>query len=115
MVEVTESRRVLHFKDLYKISVVYCDFNEQNGKALNRDPKSRKDNFKNILNMKTKINGYLQRFGKGTEDGKEFLKYEVKNQEWWNSLTRSYTVVKDPGMVILSFTFRRCTTHNTSL
>ncbi|CAB4032113.1 Hypothetical predicted protein, partial [Paramuricea clavata] len=97
LVEVTESRRVLHFKDLDKISVVYCDFKEQNGKALNRDSRSRKDNFKNILNMKIR-NGCLQKFGNGTEDGKEFLKYEVKNQEWWNSLTRSYTVVKGPGM-----------------
>ena len=108
MVEVTESRRVLHFKDIDKISVVYCDFKEQNGKALNRDRRSRMDNFKNILNMKIR-NGCLEKFGNGTEYGKEFVKCGVKNQEWWNSLTRSYTVVKDPGMVILTFTFRRYT------
>ena len=99
MVEIIDDRRGLHLKDLDRISDIYCDFKEAKGKTLSRDLKSRKDNLKNVLKLKITGN-WIERFGNGTEDGKEYLKYEIKNQELWQSLTGRYPVLEPPRMVI---------------
>ncbi|CAB4041987.1 Hypothetical predicted protein, partial [Paramuricea clavata] len=41
----------------------------------------------------------MERFGNGTEDGKEYLKYEIKNPELWQSLTGKYSLVEPPRML----------------
>ena len=100
LVEIIESRCGLHLKDLDRISDIYCDFKEKvKLKILSRDLNSRKDNLKNVLKLKVKGN-WMERFGNGTEDGKEYLKYEIKNHELWQSLTGKYSLVKPPRMVI---------------
>lgn len=90
----------MHLKDVDEITESYCNFKEnQHGKKLARDPKKRRDNFKNTLHMYEK-KGLIEKFSNGTEDKKQFLKYEVKDLDLWNSLQVSYSVQRNARLVI---------------
>jgi hypothetical protein len=98
-------RFFLRFNDLNKMSLIYCDFKQENGKILNRDERRRKDNLKNTLVLFEK-EGSLKKIAAGTdfEHGKDYLKYEVTNDELWRSLIRKYSLQRDPCKVIQTFT-----------
>ncbi len=100
MVKLKENGFVICFNDVDKITIIYCDFKEGKGRKLSRDPKKRKDNFKNILSQLEK-EGSLEKVGNGKEYGKEYLKYEIKNSAMWHSLTRNYSVQRKSRMQVL--------------
>ena len=101
LVKLKEDRCILRFNDVDKISSIYSDFKEANGKILNRDLKNRRDNFKKIIKEQFEKGGLLKKVGKGTEYGKEYLKYEIKDSELWHSLTTKYSVQRKPDMQVL--------------
>lgn len=98
-----KSGHIMYLKDVDKISEIYvCDFKEkQHGKTLAKDPKRRKDNFKNSLHMYEK-KGSIKKLEQGTKfkEGKQFLKYEVKDPDLWNLLQVSYSVQRNARFVI---------------
>ncbi len=97
-----DQRHFLRFTDVDKMSLIYCDFKEQNdGKNLKRDLKSRKDNMTKTLALSEKDGSLKKVFG-GTdfEHSKEHLKYEVLDSELWRSLKKNYSLPKNPHMVI---------------
>ena len=54
--------------------------------------------------MQLENDGLLKNVGSGKDYDKEFLKFEVKNSEMWHSLTKYYSVLRNPRMVIRPFT-----------
>jgi hypothetical protein len=84
-------RRVLLFPTIDGISRRYCDFKEENGRPLIRDLKNRKDNFKAIMRQQENA-GFVKNIGNGTGDGREYLKYEVLNDDLWRALSTKYSV-----------------------
>ena len=104
LVKLKEYRSILRFNDIDKISSIYCDYiYKEKGKTLKRDLKSRRDNFLKIIGQ-LENDGLLKNVGSGKDYGKEYLKYEVKNSEMWHSLTKNYSVPRNPRMVIWTFT-----------
>ena len=106
-----QSRRYVRLMDLDKISSIYCDYKEENGTKLKREPKKRKDNLKNVFAHFEK-EGLLQKisFGKDCEHDKEHIKYEVKDKHLWNSLSRNYSVPKRECKVKRNLT-KNCVLH----
>ncbi len=103
MVKLKEDRDgyFLRFNDVEKITSIYCDFKQANGKGLKRDLSKRKDNFKKIIKEQFEKLGKLEKVGQGTERGKEYLKYEIKDSKLWQSLTTKYSVQRKPDMQVL--------------
>ncbi len=91
----------LRFNDVEKITSIYCDFKQANGKGLTRDLSKRKDNFKKIIKKQYDELGKLEKVAHGTERGKEYLKYEIKDSKLWQSLTTKYSVQRKPDMQVL--------------
>ncbi len=102
LVKLKEDRSVLRFNDVDKITCIYCDYKQANGKTLKRDLKKRKDNFKNIMSQFER-DGLLKRVGGGTDYDKEYLKYEIKDRKLWLSLTRNYSVPRKPRMQVFIY------------
>ena len=88
-----KGRFIVHFQDIDKISLFYCAFKEEDGKTLSREPKHRRDNFLAITKQQEK-QGLLKTVGHGTEDGKEYFKFEVLNIALWQSLESKFSVQK---------------------
>ena len=99
--ERRSARRLFCLNDIDRISELYCNFKEKNGKTLKKDPKKRKDNLKNILAINEK-EGRLTKCTSGThyDNKREYLKYEVNDDRFWNFLERNYTVQRTPRMVL---------------
>ncbi len=100
LVKLKEDRCILRFNDVDKISSIYSDFKEANGKILIRDLKNRRDNFKKIMSQFEK-GGLLKKVGGGIDYDKEFLKFEIKDSGLWCSLTSNYSVQGKPRMQVL--------------
>ena len=90
----------LRFNDVDKITSIYCDYREENGKVLDRNLKKRKDNFKNSMALFEKY-GYLKKVGFGMEFERKILKYEIKDEKMWQSLKRNYSVPRNSHTVIV--------------
>ena len=100
LLKLKEDRSILRFNDIDKISSIYCDYIlYEKGRTLKRDLKSRRDNFLKIM-VQFENDGLLKNIGSGRDYGKEYLKFEVKNSELWHSLTKEYSVWRNPRMVI---------------
>ena len=89
----------MYLKDIDKITEIYY---AGHGGRIAMHRKKRNDNFKNKLRMNQK-KGLIEKFAYGTEDKKQFLKYEVKDANLWNSLQVRYSVKRNPRLVIRTF------------
>lgn len=58
-----------------------------------------RDNFKNTLAQFVRSE-LLQKVGDGTEYGKKFLKYQVKERELWDKLAKYYLVSRKSCMQV---------------
>ena len=96
-------RRLLRLNDMENITNIYCHFNEQKDEVrrFSRNWKSAKSNFIHTMAQFEK-DGSLAKVGFGMEFGKEYLKYEINDDELWRSLARNYSVSRQPHMVILT-------------
>jgi hypothetical protein len=107
------SRRLLHFKDFYRVVEIYSDFKNkdknENTKS-SKEPTKMKDNFKNSMAQFEKP-GYLKKVGFGTKFDKQFLTYEIKHDELWSLLKRNYSVPRSSHMVIQTFIIKVFNLH----
>ena len=99
--------RLLCLNDIDKITELYCNFKaEKNGRSLMRNPLRRNDNFKKILDLNVK-QGRLAKFGYGAHliDGKkEYLEYDVHDENSWDCLLRNYKDQRTVRMVLWNST-----------
>lgn len=99
LVELTENPSAVTFNDIGKISDIYWDYKNKNGKQLNTKEKRKKDNFKK--NLKS---SFPKEVTTGRTNGKAFLTYEVEDGALWNLLKSNYSRQKNPHTVIRTFT-----------
>ncbi|CAB4012140.1 Hypothetical predicted protein, partial [Paramuricea clavata] len=103
LVKLKEDRFILRFNDIDRITSIYCDYiYKEKGKTLKRDFKNRRDNFLKIVGQ-LESDGFLKNVGSGKDYDKEFLKFEVKNSGMWHSLTKNYSVPRNPLMNLENF------------
>ena len=106
MIKLEEgSQHFLLFNDIERVTEIYCDHKGKTDQDPGRILKKRKDNFKNTVALSEK-KGLLEKVGFGTEFGKEYLKYEIKNDKLWDSLKQKYSVSRNFHMVIKTLYYK---------
>ena len=90
--------RRCHLLKIYDVDRVNSEYIEKH-----KDLISEVDNLKNTLAKHEEQD--LQKFQSGTKSDKQFLVYEIKNEELWNLLNQNYSVPRNSHMVIQTFNF----------
>ena len=93
-VKIKDGQFNVRFNDVDKISLLYCKF-----KDLDDDEKKRKDNLKQIFKLLVKSE-LLEEIGRGTEYGKEYLKYKVLDRDLSHELSTKHSVQNKHNMVM---------------
>jgi hypothetical protein len=95
LVTLKEKSRILRFINIHKINSIYWEFKKGDSRKSKLHFQKKKKYLKNIM-AKFEKKSLVKKVGAGIKCDEKYLEYEVKNSELSGSLSKKYSVQRNP-------------------